>query len=272
MSDNKNAVPSIKTEETPYLNRYSVIITIFAFLVGSIIVPIIQFLVGQSDPAITAAAKVNEFAVPDQQPVYVPPIRLLRIEDLEEEARQEPSRPGLKEEHNPLEELSTTLTKYRCYTTVSMRNAGDVPATNVRLQIGGDGLAEIEWDDGKKETTLFQTEIQLGAIPIEKSVTLSLWTTESFGENDSFLVIHDTGKDTLYLASGETDSVVWSLISGGVSVILGFTLAFIVLLVFRQVSEIFNLFSKLQLALTEGVEMQTSGRKSKPDPGSSESD
>ncbi|WP_345688575.1 hypothetical protein [Novipirellula caenicola] len=110
-----------------------------------------------------------------------------------------------------------------------MRNSGELPAANVRLQVGRDGLAEIEWDDGKKETILFQTEIQLGAMPIEKSVRLSIWTTESFGENDSFLVIHDTGKETLYLASGEIESATrqfLSVLTAAMSIISSILFAF----------------------------------------------
>ncbi|WP_345688577.1 hypothetical protein [Novipirellula caenicola] len=93
VSDNKNAIPSTKTEEVPYLNRYSVLIGVAAIIFGAFIGPYFQSLLGQSDPAITAVAKVNEFAVPDQQPVYVPPIRLLH-------SYPETSGLDLKEEHS----------------------------------------------------------------------------------------------------------------------------------------------------------------------------
>lgn len=246
MGKNNKEASSNEASGTPYLNKYSVVIAIVALIIGGIITPLAQSLIGQSDPAITAIAKVNEFAIPDQQPVYVPPISLLKFDP-----DKDPGKPNPPKEEKPLEDLSTTLNKYRCYTTVSMRNAGNLPATNVRLQIGKNGLAEVEWDDGRAETTLFQTEIELGAIPIEKSVTLSIWTVESFGVDDSFLVIHDTGKETLYLASGNPRDGYWSLKSVVMSLCVSLAVALLLTSYFFKVQRVNKLWLDHQLTMLQ---------------------
>jgi hypothetical protein len=92
----------------------------------------------------------------------------------------------LKEKYDSLESMMK----------ISIRNAGNLPAKQVRLKMATGGLAYVDWDNGESETIPFDTELKLGEFPLEKSVEVTVWTGSS---PLSLTVLHSTGKQNFQL-------------------------------------------------------------------------
>lgn len=135
----------------------------------------------------TATAERHAFELP-------PPIRW-KFEGVQIQTRETSTSELLKEAEDRKRYLATDE-----FLTVSLRNSGERPATNVRLLIGERpevGMAYIKWDDGRTDfIEEFRNEIQLGDVPVEKSANISVWTIGS-GPSKDILVAHDDGRDTI---------------------------------------------------------------------------
>ena len=76
---------------------------------------------------------------------------------------------------------------------VTLRNKGTLAANDSRIQMPRSGIAKVKWDDGTVETIAFTKDIPLGAIPIEKEVTVTAWTSRKLSDYDLPLLVHSTG-------------------------------------------------------------------------------
>lgn len=81
------------------------------------------------------------------------------------------------------------------YVLVTIRNAGDLPADDVRLVIGSEGsrgIAAIERSDGRTEAFEYISSINVGKLSIEEVVKVSFWPR--IGRPDDLLLTHSTGR------------------------------------------------------------------------------
>jgi hypothetical protein len=92
--------------------------------------------------------------------------------------------------------LVTNYSLLDSITTVSIRNAGNLPAKDVRLKLETGGLAIIKWDKEESETIEFETTLPIGNLAIEKSAEVTIWTAST---PLTLTVLHSMGNEVLPL-------------------------------------------------------------------------
>ncbi len=144
----------------------------------------IYWLAHSSGPDIIATAQTSDFVLPDA---------------LWEYARKELAAAG-KDEFEA-DEVRRGFKWLGSCVVVQIRNAGNLPADNVRVLItgafGNKGLATIQRGSGTPRNVEYTDEIKLGQLQIEDSVVVYMWPNGS--SPNELTITHSTGSTKLLL-------------------------------------------------------------------------
>lgn len=174
------------SESKPYLWRTTAIVALVV-AVPSFIYTVVQLydrFTRVSGPEFVVDADYDNFTLPPQLLAAIQELDRSRVKKDDNVLVLNPDGKG---------ELERQFDTLQGYLTFSMRNAGNVAATNVRVQTKSEGFAIVKWDDGKTENVAFTNDIPIGTVAIEKTVTVSAWTKDRLSADSPPLVVHGTG-------------------------------------------------------------------------------
>lgn len=164
-----NPIP-LKQSDKAFLWKWTAVIALLALLTTGSWNLYQLYAHIASGPRIVGAADYNTFALPPELRATIP------------------------------DRLQQEFGRLQGQLNLALRNNGDLPANGVRIQIKSKGIACLKWDDGRAEEKHFTTDVQVGDLPIGKSLSVSLWLEDALSpDNDKPLVIHNTGATTIDL-------------------------------------------------------------------------
>lgn len=106
---------------------------------------------------------------------------------------------------------------FQGFLTLSIRNNGNITAKEVGVLTAQDGYVAIQLANGDKRKETFQNKIPIGDIPIDETVSLSIWLENRINPDSTKIVVnHQTGSDEVPLPKLRLDPSRWIIIGVGI--------------------------------------------------------